>query len=283
MKKTTLIVLVYLFGSLFLFAQGNSQGQNDDNDDSNWSYVSNIPFYSNNNGTDVWQRQSGSNGRISGPFKGPSYIAGRDLDNPYSQQFTGLESPEHILTFQTINLNGLSAELSFRVQYVGIDKGDYIYFEVAYNNGSNWNSPDYHQDIFKTTQNGTFNSFGWEQVKFNVPSGKNYVRMRLVVYQNGNEYLGFDDFEYTTFALSTNESTIEGLSFGPNPTQGEFKLKANVVLDKISFYNVLGKELMNKTLNSKEATLDLTNLSTGMYLAKVESSGVTQTFKLIKK
>ena len=286
MKKTTFIICLYFLGSLYLFAQGNSQSQSavyNDNDDSNWAYTSNIPFYSNNNSTDVWQRQSGSNGRISGPFKGPSYIAGRDLDNPYSQQYTGLASPEHILTFQTINLNGLSAEISFRLNYVGIDSGDYIYFEIAYNDGTGWNNPDYRQDVFKTTQSGTFNSFGWEKVTFNIPSGKSYVRMRLVIYQNGNEYLGFDDFEFKTFSLSAKENAIEGFSFGPNPTQGELKLKANVVLDRVSFYNILGKEIINKTINSKEAILDLSNLSTGMYLAKLESNGTTQTFKVIKK
>lgn len=283
MKKTTLILLLFVL-SVFI-SQGQVAKQGFDKDDSdNWGYTSNIPFYGQNNNTDLWKEWAGANGRIPSAFSGSTYLAGRDLDNAYSQSQSQVASPEHILTFDTFNLNGLGAEISFRLHYVGLDKGDYMYYELMYDNDTNWpTSADEKIDIFKTSQNGNFNSKGWEKFEHTVPSGNDYVRMRLVVYQNGNEYLGFDSFELKTATLSTNNNLIDGFSFGPNPTSGILKLKANVLLDHVTVYSVLGKELISTRQKNKEIDLDLTHLPTGIYIARVSSGGLSQSFKVIKK
>jgi hypothetical protein len=205
------------------------------------------------------------------------------LDNPHSQSLSGVSSPEHILYFEPVYIGGLSAEISFRVHYVGIDKGDYIYYQLAYNNGAGWSSYDYMENVFKTTQNGKFNSTGWEEFKHIVPLGHNFVRMRLVIYQNGNEYLGFDDFEVKTATLSNDKNVIEGFTFGPNPTSGPLKLKANVMLDSATVYNILGKELINVIGGSKEIELNLAQYSSGIYLVRVKSRQSTQTIRVINK
>lgn len=283
MKKTTFTLFVFCVCLSYLNAQVAKQGFGEGADKDNWQFTSNIPFYSENNSTDLWRNQPGSNGRIPGPYSGSSYLAARDLDNSYSEQYTGLDSPEHILTFDPVTINGLGAVISFQTHYVGLDKGDYVYFELLYDNNSNWASADYKQDIFKTSRSGNFNSFGWQEVKYVIPAGKNSVKMRLVVYQNGNEYLGFDDFSLKTSTLSSDIRLIDGFSFGPNPTNGIVRVKADVVLDRISVYNVLGKELFNKKINNKESIVDFSNFSTGIYIAKAESGGKHQTFKIIKK
>ncbi|WP_242158074.1 T9SS type A sorting domain-containing protein [Aestuariivivens sediminis] len=283
MNKTTSIALVFLLiGVMYLHAQVAKQGFENKPED-NWTYTSNIPFYTNNNGTDVWMNQPGANGRIPGPFAGKSYLAGRDLDNPYSEQITGLASPEHILTFTPFAVNGLSAEIAFRVHYVGLNKLDYIYYELRFDNGTDWNYSDYRKDIFKTDQSGNFNSAGWEDVSYMVPSGHNYIRMRLVIYQNGNEYLGFDDFELKTATLSNKYRVIDGFSFGPNPTSHAVNFKANATLDEVSIYNVLGKEILKQESGLNVMTVDLTGLPSGIYLAQIKSGDIVQTVKLIKK
>ncbi|WP_298237217.1 T9SS type A sorting domain-containing protein [uncultured Algibacter sp.] len=282
MNKTTLILTSLFLSVFYLSAQSAKQGFDNKAED-NWAYTSNILFYSQSNNTDIWGRRSNANGRIPGPFSGSDFLAGRDLDNAYSEQVLQTDTPEHILTFETLNIGGVQANLSFRVQYIGLDKGDYIKFQLRYDNATDWNTADYSYDVFKTSQNGNFNSVGWDEVAYSIPSGHNFVRMRLIVYQNGNEYLGFDNFELQTATLSNKNNLIEGFSFGPNPTRGSINFKANVVLDKISFYNVLGKEVMTKRVNTKEVSMNLSNLSSGIYLAKVQSGSITQTLKIIKK
>lgn len=283
MNKTTFITILCFCASIFFVnAQAAKQGFDNKVED-NWSYSSNIPFYANNNNTDIWRNQSNANGRIPGPFGGANFLAGRDLDNPYTEQVTGLSSPEHILTFDAINISGVQAEVSFRYHYVGLDKGDYIYFQLRYDNGTDWNYVDHQEDVFRTTRNGNFNSTGWDEADFDVPSGHSYIRMRLVIYQNGNEYVGFDDFELKTATLSNKYNLIDGFSFGPNPTSSTVNFKANVALDKITVYNVLGKEVLRKKGTFKTMSLDLTNVPSGIYLAQIEAGDITQTLKLIRK
>ncbi|GAA4306004.1 hypothetical protein GCM10023163_30970 [Aestuariibaculum suncheonense] len=268
--------------SFILGAQAYKQGFDASTKD-NWVYSTNIPFYSKQNGTDIWGRSSQANGRIPRAFSGPSYIAGRDLDNEYSQAVTGLASPEHMLLFNPVALNGAPADIVFRVQYVNLKASDYIYYEVAFDNENNWNRYDAHEDIFKTNLSGNFNSQGWKEITYNVPSGHQYVRMRLVIYQNGNAYLGFDDFELNMKTLSSNDLNIEGFSFGPNPTKGNLKLKANVGFDYVSIYNVLGKEVLSQAIGSNEVNLDLTHLPNGIFIARVISGKSSKSVKIIKK
>ncbi|RIA11134.1 putative secreted protein (Por secretion system target) [Flavobacteriaceae bacterium MAR_2010_72] len=282
MKKTTIFLLLIVVNSFYVIGQVTRQGFDNQQKD-NWLYTSNIPFYEFSNGADLWKQKSGSNGRISGPFSGTSYLAGRDLDNEYSESVTGMASPEHILNFEPIYIGGLGAEMSFRVHYVGIDKNDYIYYQLSYNNGTDWSTYDYMADVFRTNQNGNFNSRGWEEVKYTVPTGPSFVRMRLVIYQNGNEYLGFDDFQVVSQTLSTKDNLIEGFTYGPNPTNGVLRMKAKTTLDKASVYDVLGKEVFSQKGSSTEMTLNIANITSGLYLVKVQSGEVTQTFKIINK
>lgn len=279
MKKTTILSILLFISSFYLSAQSVLQDF-ENNGKSNWDFTTNIPFYSFNNDTDVWQKR-GENARIPSAYSGTTFLAGRDLDNPHSESVAGVAAPEHILYFDPVYLGGAQADISFRVQYVGIDKGDYMYYQVAYNNNAGWTTYDYMGDIFRTTQNGNFNSTGWEEFKHTVPSGHNFVRMRLVIYQNGNEYLGFDDFQIKMQALSTDKNIIDGFTFSPNPTNGPLKLKANVTLDKATIYNILGKELISVKGSSKEINLDLSNFSNGIYLVKIESGETTQTIRVV--
>jgi hypothetical protein len=280
-KKYGIILLFFCLASLNLRGQNALQGFEGTTDD-NWNYTSNIPFYNLNGNTDVWSNFSESNGRIDGAYKGTAYMAGRDLDNPYSESVTGLASPEHILTFETIAVNGAPSELTFRLNYVFLDKNDYIFYEIMYDNGTNWNSPNVHVDVFKTSQNGSFSTNDWIELSQVIPSGKSHVRFRLGIYQNGNGYIGLDSFQLLSFPLSTLDNAIEGFSFGPNPTKDILKLKARVNLEKVTVYNMLGKQILTKENNSKEMELDLSNFQSGIYLAKVESQGLSQTIRVVK-
>lgn len=282
MKKITLILSFLVISTFVLKAQDAFRGFEGSAMD-NWNFTSNIDFYNENEDTDLWTEYAQPNGRITKAYAGVTYLAGRDLDNPGTEASTGQASPEHILTFDPFAINGLGAEFTFKLYYVFLDKFDYIYYELSYDNGTSWTSPDEHVDVFSTTQGGKFSLSDWKKISFDVPTGRDYVRVRLVIYQNGNGYLGFDNFEIKTNTLSVSNNLIEGFSFGPNPTQGTLKLKAKTILDKATVYDVLGKEVHIKNGGSTEMALNLSHLSNGMYFIKVESNSITQTIRVIKK
>jgi spore germination protein YaaH len=89
----------------------------------------------------------------------------------------------------------------------------------------------------------------------------------------------------TKFAATASvESNLkERISFYPNPVKNEIKISnlENIELANIGVYNILGKLI--KDVDVKKETIDISNLSSGIYLFKVtDKSGKSETFKIIK-
>ena len=75
----------------------------------------------------------------------------------------------------------------------------------------------------------------------------------------------------------------EQISFYPNPVNNIINISnlENIEFAKISIYNVLGKLIKDVDVRSK--AIDISNLSSGIYLFKVtDISGKAETFKIIK-
>ena len=78
------------------------------------------------------------------------------------------------------------------------------------------------------------------------------------------------------------ESTvIEGLNLYPNPvSDGKVYITSKNDLDKnIIIFDVLGKKILQTTMSSKE--LNISNLTPGVYIIRIEENQATATRKLI--
>ena len=84
--------------------------------------------------------------------------------------------------------------------------------------------------------------------------------------------------------LSVVENQIEGFAMYPNPVaNGKFTITSNSSFDKnVEIYSMLGKRLVSKTVKSNE-TIDISNLTTGFYMVRVEEEGKVATRKLLVK
>ena len=71
----------------------------------------------------------------------------------------------------------------------------------------------------------------------------------------------------------------------PNPTSGLVNIDIpnwNDVQLNISVYDVLGKDILNKTINKRKTQLDLSKLSSGIYILKIgDTCGGSNSFKII--
>lgn len=87
-------------------------------------------------------------------------------------------------------------------------------------------------------------------------------------------------FENTS--LSTVDFENKTVSFFPNPTKdiGTFSTKNNI--EEIVIYNLLGQEVLIKKVNSNEFSIDISNLSTGTYIVKLNKNEKSESVKLIK-
>lgn len=80
-------------------------------------------------------------------------------------------------------------------------------------------------------------------------------------------------------------ATIEELSFYPNPvSNGKIYITSKSSQSKdISIYDVLGKKVLQATLNVNVKELNIASLSPGVYIIKIKEGEATATRKLIVK
>lgn len=97
----------------------------------------------------------------------------------------------------------------------------------------------------------------------------------IVTNTNETEFvsvLGVDGFAATDFAVY------------PNPTKNVVNISLkNHNIETIAVADVLGKTVLSETVNSKEAKVDLSQLSKGLYFVKATAGKQQQTFKIIKE
>ncbi|MBD3864159.1 T9SS type A sorting domain-containing protein [Olleya marilimosa] len=83
-------------------------------------------------------------------------------------------------------------------------------------------------------------------------------------------------------SLTTQEfNTTANFNIYPNPTNSGFvniTTKANAAVN-VTVFDVLGKQVLSKTLNNN--TLDVTSLTTGVYILKLNQNGTSTTKRLI--
>jgi hypothetical protein len=82
-----------------------------------------------------------------------------------------------------------------------------------------------------------------------------------------------------TVILSTNQNQISGLQVYPNPTKNVLNISTNSNLTKnVQVYDMIGKEVINTQIENQ---LNVSNLTTGMYVAKITEDGKISTTKLV--
>src|SRR5690606_39809431 len=92
-------------------------------------------------------------------------------------------------------------------------------------------------------------------------------------------------FSQSSPSNASPQQDIEGLSIYPNPvTEGRqiiyITTKKNFTKN-IEIYNVLGKQIYTTVLTGKE--LNISSLSTGVYILKITENKISETRKLVIK
>jgi hypothetical protein len=82
--------------------------------------------------------------------------------------------------------------------------------------------------------------------------------------------------------LGVEDATIEGLTYYPNPVQDVININAKNVINNVTVYDVLGRQVLQQTGDQNLMNLDMSALTSGNYLAKVEADDATHVIKLIK-
>ena len=89
------------------------------------------------------------------------------------------------------------------------------------------------------------------------------------------------NFDISGCSLSVDEVDIsDEFNLYPNPTTGVVQINTNLIIDSIDVYDVYGKLI--KTIKNNQH-IDITELATGIYIAKIQSGNNIGVKKIIKK
>ncbi|MDR6967472.1 hypothetical protein J2X31_001483 [Flavobacterium arsenatis] len=77
-------------------------------------------------------------------------------------------------------------------------------------------------------------------------------------------------------------NSINHLSFYPNPVKDILTISNTEEITSVSIFNILGQKVQETSLNVKEAKIDMSNLATGSYIAKVMVNDQVETIKILK-
>ena len=126
-----------------------------------------------------------------------------------------------------------------------------------------------------------------------LPNKTNAEIMRLVresasQYATPDYFLGYGipnlELALNT-ALSIESKTTKNIEIYPNPVNDKLyvKLPSGNDVATLKIYDVLGKEISNSTMANGNNMVETGSLTIGMYIVKVDSDNISQTFKLIKQ
>ncbi len=103
-------------------------------------------------------------------------------------------------------------------------------------------------------------------------------------WQYDNDTAGtFKISAYDASLLSAPSFDMNGFSAYPNPVKDILNLAYTKNISSISVHNLLGQEVMSKTINATHSQVDLSRLSGGTYLVKVTVDGLVKTIKVVKQ
>lgn len=90
-------------------------------------------------------------------------------------------------------------------------------------------------------------------------------------------------FSIAETVLSVGKLEIEGFATYPNPvSKGNFAITTNSIdVKQVSIFNVLGKQVISTSFSGTKSNIDVSSISSGIYILKVTENGRTATKKLV--
>lgn len=128
----------------------------------------------------------------------------------------------------------------------------------------------------------------WEKLTFNFPESviQNTYQRIVLFFDFGNPGNGstfyFDDIILES-PLSLNDFSKNDFKLYPNPAGDYLTISAASAMDDITIYSVTGQVLRNVQPFDKEISLDVSDLSNGIYMIRTIRNGIVQTKKFTKK
>jgi phosphoribosyl-AMP cyclohydrolase len=88
---------------------------------------------------------------------------------------------------------------------------------------------------------------------------------------------------FTTSILEQEVFSLDKIKLYPNPVKSIFTISLDKEISTVSVYNLLGEEVIVKTINANQTSINISELPAGTYLVKVNTEDSVKTVKVIKQ
>jgi subtilisin family serine protease len=244
--------------------------------------------------------ETGFEGWADGGGDCARYSGSRSWEGSFSIRIRDNSGVASSMTSPTYNLAGLgSVEISFYFFPNSMENGED--FWVRYNDGSGWQTVATYASGSSFT-NGSFYTatVTLDAASFNLTDG---AQFRFQCDASGNaDHIYIDEVTVTgslasgnavgptvtieevpTFRTFDEVSEIEAdVELFPNPASTEVSVRAADAIQQIIVYNINGQEMFRRDSDGfDQATLDISNLSAGVYMISVQTEEELLTERLI--
>lgn len=187
--------------------------------------------------------------------------SGQDLDEFFEDWVYNQGYPTYTVTVQNISAGQAQITVNQTQSHPSVD-----YFEMPvplFLWGEN------NQEVYVTLDNTTNGQQFIVDVPFEV-TGVFFDPYKELISKNS-----------TVFLSSAQFNLIDAVSLYPNPSASTVNVSVpnSVWLKSVSVFNALGQEV----LKTESASMDVSNLSTGVHLVKVETDAGTKTLRFVKQ
>ena len=97
---------------------------------------------------------------------------------------------------------------------------------------------------------------------------------------SANHEAYYDELNYQEGFLGSEDFSSKG--FRSAMSNGTLTLRAQENINSVAVYNMLGQQVYNANVNAMQSTVDMSNLSNGTYIVKVNINGTEGSVKVIR-
>ncbi len=190
---------------------------------------------------------------------------------------------ENVLKVEGLNWNGIDfdqVDLSeMQKMYVDVWTPDDATLDIYVKNGS----ADPRKTKSFAVTGGEWQSFDVLLSEFTGDADLATIN-QMVLDQGNNKNFFFDNLYFYKTSSTDLEDNELSVSIYPNPTVDVVNIAHTSQIAQIAIYDILGQHIFSRTVNARNTSIDLSNLSVGTYYATITTSeGKTMTQKLVKK
>lgn len=212
------------------------------------------------------------------PQSGNYYAAKKTGSSALIQTVDVTPGKTYIVNFWFYNSFNTNAIMARIRNYTGDTNGDFVNLTpIVDDNGANAGD---------ATKYGTRQPDGrvWKEAKFSftIPTGVTKVRF---LYWSDDTGFNFMDNASMIEDTTASVSDLKQFNFNtfPNPTTNQLNISANSNIEQFEVFNIIGKKVLSKSVNNQKSSIDVSNLSSGIYILKTSINGITGTSKFIKQ